>query len=210
MKKLLTALLVSSLLVLPFANAALASYEEASVSPAAQEFLPGDVPAQTDAVESMTPAVHALVLAMLNHDAGRFDLGDSQLVWEGLYNMLSLYGQMDSRSDGQDGELLLPEETVRDYAAALAIDLDKLGEPPAALWDRINYDNVSRSYVVVCGAGDLARIQTDSLGADGGNLTLTGSLVYEVDNEVLVSFQATLQPADSMFGYTLTALSLAG
>ena len=49
-------------------------------------------------MESMSPALHALVLAMLNHDVKHFDLENSSLTWEGLYNMLSLYGQMDTRS----------------------------------------------------------------------------------------------------------------
>lgn len=204
-KKLLTAALITSMLILPVNSAGPVNSPEAS-SPE-QAYLPGDVPAETGAAESMTPALHALVLAMLNHDTSRFDFNNTALTWEGLYNMLSLYGQMDSRALSEQGELLLPEETVLDYAAALDLDASRLGDPPAAIRDRLNYDNVSRSYVVVCGEDNLAQIQVESLTASGDGYMLTGALVYEVENEVLVRFQASLQPRDNMFGFVVSALS---
>ena len=207
-KKILTAALITSLLILPVSSVSPANSAEAS-SPV-QDYLPGDVPAETGAAESMTPALHALVLAMLNHDVTRFDFDNSSLSWEGLYNMLSLYGQMDSRSVMEKGELLLPEETVRDYAAALALDFDRMGNLPAVIRDRLNYDNVSRCYVVVCGEDDLAQVRVDSLRAAAGGYVLTGSLVYQVDGRVLAKFQARLQTCDSMFGYVVTSMSITG
>lgn len=206
-KKILTATLVTSMLILPVSSVAPAGSVEAPASAQTQSYLPGDVPAETDAAESMSPALHALVLAMVNHDVKRFDFNDAALTWEGLYNMLSLYGQMDSRSITEQGELFLPEETVMDYAAVLDVDLDELGAPPASIRDRLNYDNVFRSYVVVCGEDNLAQIQVESLTASSDGYVLTGALVYEVENEVLVRFQATLQPQDNMFGFVVSALS---
>ena len=206
-KKLLTAALITSMLILPVNSAGPANPQGASAPGQVQDYLPGDVPAETDAAESMSPALHALVLAMVNHDVKRFDFGNAALTWEGLYNMLSLYGQMDSRSITEQGELFLPEETVMDYAAVLGVDLDELGAPPASIRDRLNYDNVSRSYVVVCGEDNLAQIQVESLTASGDGYMLTGALVYEVENEVLVRFQASLQPRDNMFGFVVSALS---
>ena len=205
-KKILTAALVTSMLILPVNSAGPANPQGASAPGQVQGYLPGDVPAETDAAESMSPALHALVLAMVNHDVKRFDFGNAALTWEGLYNMLSLYGQMDSRSITEQGELFLPEETVMDYAAVLGVDLDELGAPPASIRDRLNYDNVSRSYVVVCGEDNLAQIQVESLTASGDGYMLTGALVYEVENEVLVRFQASLQPRDNMFGFVVSAL----
>ncbi len=205
-KKILTAALVTSMLILPVSSVGPAGSVEAPASAQTQGYLPGDVPAETDAAESMSPALHALVLAMVNHDVKRFDFGNAALTWEGLYNMLSLYGQMDSRSITEQGELFLPEETVMDYAAVLGVDLDELGAPPASIRDRLNYDNVSRSYVVVCGEDNLAQIQVESLTASGDGYMLTGALVYEVENEVLVRFQASLQPRDNMFGFVVSVL----
>mgnify|MGYP001136826233 CR=1 FL=1 len=201
-KKILTAALVTSMLILPVSSVGPAGSVEAPASVQTQSYLPGDVPAETDAAESMSPALHAMV----NHDVKRFDFNDAALTWEGLYNMLSLYGQMDSRSITEQGELFLPEETVMDYAAVLGVDLDELGAPPASIRDRLNYDNVSRSYVVVCGEDNLAQIQVESLTASSDGYVLTGALVYEVENEVLVRFQASLQPRDNMFGFVVSAL----
>lgn len=209
-KKLAAAALIASMLVLPVNSVGPVPTEGASSPEQGQDYLPGDVPAETDAAESMSPAFHALVLAMLNHDVTRFSFEDHTLTWEGLYNMLSLYGQLDSRSSSDNGELFLPEETVQDYASALKVDVDALPPLPAELRDRINYDNVSRCYVIFRGEDDQARIQVDDACRAGGVLILTGSLVYEVDGQVLTQFQATLQPQDNMFGYAVTSLSLAG
>ncbi len=208
MKKISMALLISLVLLLPAGGSALAGHAEAPAPGEVREFLPGSVPAETGPAESMSPALHALVLACLDQEAVRFDLDDRNLAWEGLYIMLSLYGQMDSRSVTEEGELFLPEETVQDYAAALDLDLEELGEPPAAIRDRLNYDSASRCFVVVCGSDDLARIQVDSAPAPGGGLSLAGALVYEAEDRILARFQAELQPRDNMFGYAITAMDV--
>lgn len=208
MKKISMALLISLVLLLPAGGTALAGHAEAPAPGEVREFLPGSVPAETGPAESMSPALHALVLACLDQEAVRFDLDDRNLAWEGLYIMLSLYGQMDSRSVTEEGELFLPEETVQDYAAALDLDLEELGEPPAAIQDRLDYDSASRCFVVVCGSDDLARIQVDSAPAPGGGLSLAGALVYEAEDQILARFQAELQPRDNMFGYAITAMDV--
>ncbi|NBI11089.1 hypothetical protein D1641_13875 [Colidextribacter sp. OB.20] len=210
MKKFLLTAVIASMLIVPLGNTALAGHEEAPAPVQVQEFLPGDVPAETGAAETMLPAVHGLVLALLNHDARVLDLSDGTLAWEGLYNMLSLYGQLDSRTSSDNGELFLPEETVRDYAAALELDVDSLPPLPAELRDRINYDNVSRCYVLFRGEDDQARLQLDSAVSGQSGLVLTGALIYEVDGQVLTRFQATLQPQDSMFGFSIRALTITG
>lgn len=210
MKKFLLTAVIASMLIVPLGNTALAGHEEAPAPVQVQEFLPGDVPAETGAAETMLPAVHGLVLALLNHDARVLDLSDGTLAWEGLYNMLSLYGQLDSRTSSDNGELFLPEETVRDYAAALELDVDSLPPLPAELRDRINYDNVSRCYVLFRGEDDQARLQLDSAVSGQSGLVLTGALIYEVDGQVLTRFQATLQSQDSMFGFSIRALTITG
>ena len=210
LKKLVTAALITSMLILPVNSVGPAGYEEASLPSQSQDYIPGDLPAQTGAEESMGPVLHAMLLAMLNHDVKDFDLGDSELGWEGLYNMLSLYGQLDSRSDEKNGELFLPEETVRDYAAALDADLEALGDLPAGLRDRMNYDNVSCCYLLVCGEDDQVQVRTDSLRTEGTALVLSGALVDEVEREDLVRFRAVLRPRDNMFGYAVSALSITG
>ena len=210
LKRLLAAALITSMLILPVNSVGPTGQEEASPSAQAQDYLPGDVPAQTGAAESMSPVLHAMLLAMLNHDVSSFDLSDGELAWEGLYNMLSLYGQLDSRCDEKNGELFLPEETVRDYAAALDAGFEALGDLPAGLRDRMNYDNVSRCYLIICGADDQVQIQANSLRVEGTATVFSGALVDEVEGDTLVRFQAVLQPRDNMFGFAVSALSITG
>lgn len=212
LKKLFAAALIAAFLILPVSSAAPVQFEAASYPE--QGYRPGNVPAQTDAAESISPALHALVLAMLNHDVDSLSFDDASLTWEVLYNMLSLYGQLDTRSVTEQGDLLLPEETVLDYAAALACDLTdasgRLGTLPANLRDRLNYDRASGCYTVVCGTDDLSQLRVESLRSSGSGRTITGSLIYQVDGRALARFQADLAPRDNMFGYAVTGVRITG
>lgn len=207
MKKKLLTLMTAALLILPLGTVALANHQEASL-PEDQPFAAGAVPAETGVTESMAPVLHAVVLGMLNHDAAALDLSDPVTAWECLYNMLSLYGQLDSRSEYRGEDLLFPAETVGDYAAALNLDPANLGPLPEELSDRMTYLSGEDSYLVSCGNDSLAEPRMRAARQQDGLLYLSGSLVYLVDGEDLARFQAVLQPQDNMFGYVITGVEL--
>lgn len=209
MKKLLLTAVACALLILPLSGTALADDVEAS-SPASQglDYVPGCVPAQAEASEVMSPALHGVVLAMSNHGADTFDPGDAALAWEAVYNMLSLYGQLDSRTEPDGDWLIFPAEVAQDYAAALDLDLSSLGPLPGDLSDRLTYDRAGGCYHVVCGSNDLAQLQIRDVTSAPGRLQAEGALVYLVDGSDLLSFRAELQSRDTMFGWALTALTI--
>lgn len=212
MKKLLLTAMLAALLALSLAGVAQAQTPEADLPQGAaaeeMEFIHGDVPAETDALDSMTPAIHGAVLAMLHHEQTEFLSSDPVTGWEALYNMLSLYGQMDDRADHTDEELFLPVETVMDFSTALAPGFDALGALPVDLSDRMVYDAASDGYRLICGSDSLAQVNVETSRASAKGLVLTGSLVYLVDGSGLAHFQAVLVPADNLFGYTIAALEL--
>ena len=216
MKKTLLTALAAVMLVVSAQGVILARAQEAVPAQNAQTqamqteegSLPGEVPAQSSAVDSMTPALHAVVLAMLNHEQAVFDSGDPVLGWEALYNMLSLYGQLDERSDYVGEDLVLPVETVMDFSAALVPSFSQLGGLPVDLSDRLAYDEEIDSYLVTCGSDSLAQIQVTQLENQNGTLNVTGALVYLVDGSDLAQFRAVLAPRDNMFGYTIAEMEL--
>lgn len=214
MKKRMMTTMLAALLVLPLGGVAQAQTPEAiqpeqsAVAAETLVYTHGEAPAEINALESMTPAIHGMVLSVLSQESGRFDLTDSVQSWEALYNMLSLYGQMDDRSDYVGEELLLPAEAVVDFSAALTADFSALGELPAELSDRMVYDAQHDGYLLTCGSDDLAQIHLDAVQSSGGSLTVSGALTYLVDGEDLARFEATLQPADNLFGYIITGLEL--
>lgn len=205
MKKVLLTAVIASILILPLANVALADHEQASNQPAV-EYVPGGAPAQTDTLQSMSPAIHGVVLAMLNHGTDTFSPENADLAWESLYNMLSMYGQLDDRATQNNGWLTLPAETVQDYTAALGVTPEQLGALPEALSDRLIYEADNDCYRVACGDEGLIQFQLrDS--ADGG-LSLTGALTDLTDGSVLVTFQVQLQLQDNLFGYMISDVTL--
>ena len=131
MKKRLLSICLTVLLVLSLANAAMAA------SQAENSFIPGHVPAETDALQSVTPPIHALVLCMAEND---LEYSKSDLfTWKCLYYMLSLYGQMDTRAELTDDTLILPAETAADYACALFPNFQGLPKVPTALAGHVAY-----------------------------------------------------------------------
>ena len=209
LKKMLLTLTAAAVLAVSIPFAAMAVNSGETALPAGDEtvFVPGSIPAETGAVESMTHALHAGLLTLLH-------LGDDALTsdagrWETVYNMLSLYGQLDERADSGDGLLTVPAETVLDFSAALPggpVDLNTL---PEELADRMTYLADQDSFRVVCGDDNLAEIRLDRSSVERDKLVLSGSLVYSVDDSVLTGFRAVLRPADNLFGYQIEALTLA-
>jgi hypothetical protein len=205
MKKFLLTLMLAAVLVLPFGSVALQETPEVSL-PEAMDYMPGGVPAQTDALGAMTPAIHAAILATLNQQDASFDGHDALASWECLYNMLSLYGQLDERAVYEDEFLILPAEVAMDFAAALNADFALLGPLPAALSDRMTYNADEDSYRLVCGEDALSETRLDAVMDVGGQLQIQGTLVYLVDNSQLARFQVTLIPKDNLFGYVIAQL----
>ena len=62
MKKRLLSICLIVILVLSLGGAAMAA------SKPENSFIPGRVPAETDAIQSVTPPIHALVLCMVEND----------------------------------------------------------------------------------------------------------------------------------------------
>jgi len=210
MKKLLMTALIAALLVVPLGSVALADdLETSEENLELVEFVPGAVPAAMTPTESVNPAVHATLLAMLNHGAADLDSAEPLLVWESLYNMLSLYGQMDDRSEYQEELLILPAETVMDYAAVLCPGFDVTAPIPEELADRLTYDAASDCFQIVCGSDALAETRFSTAIGEDGLLYLDGSLLYLVDDSELAAFQGVLTPSDNLFGYVVTDLAIA-
>lgn len=179
------------------------------LQPQAEEevFVPGDVPAESGAVDGMIP-INALVLCMLEQDLS-YDETSEVFFWNGLYHMIGLYGQMDSRAEFTDDTLILPTETVEDYAAALYTNYSGLPQLPGELRDRVNYDPQTDSYLLSRGDAGLSETTVKTVKTlTNGEVQVTGALVALEDDSELCAFSATLTENDSMFGYSISALEI--
>ena len=207
MKKLILSLTLISLLTVSLGGVAFAQSQQEPLSEVSVEEVHGNVPAQSDAAQSMYPAIHALVMAMTENHLD-YDPEDPEFLWTSLYYMLSLYGQMDERAELTDDTLILPSEMVRDYAAALYPQVEQLPGIPSPISQRIRYQASDDSYHLARGDEGLAEVvlQTPITLASGA-VILTGQLNALEDGSVLRDFQVTLSPRDSMFGYVITDLT---
>ena len=133
MKKWMIALMMAALLIVPMGGIAYAVGEGAPAAPVAGEFIPGDVPAQSGTMDAMVAPVNALVMCMVEQGLAYNDQ-DDVFLWNSLYYMLSLCGQMDERAELTDDMLILPAETVADYAGALFSNFDGLPALPREMY----------------------------------------------------------------------------
>lgn len=208
MKKLLLTALIAAMMALPLGTVAMADDKPLAESPAELEvYVPGDAPAQ-NSVQFMTPALHAVLLAMGNHDTLSFTTEDPLISWEMLYNLLSMYGQMDDRAV-YDGELMiLPAETVLDFSAALFDSPLSPDTLPEELSDRITYQADCDEYRLYCGSDDLSEVVITNVHDLGDALAVSGKLMFVAEELELASFSATLAVSDNLFGYTLVGLDV--
>ena len=209
MKKLLLTALLAFSLLLPLGTTALA--DDATTIPepeAVPTYISGTAPAQTD-VSSMIPALHGVLLAMENHGSASFATDENLLSWEMLYNLLSMYGQMDSRAFYEEDLLILPAETVMDYSAAILPAPLSPETLPEELSDRMIYDAECDEYRLYCGSDGLSQVVIDEAFEQNGAVSLSGRLVYLAEEETLCSFTAKLVMRDNMFGYALSRLEIA-
>lgn len=208
MKKLLAALM-ATMMLLPLGTIALADDETAAAeSEAVYLYVSGNAPAQTD-VSSMIPALHGVLLAMDNQGVTSFSTEQDALSWEMLYNLLSMYGQMDARACYEDEVLVLPGETVMDYSSALFTSPLSPDALPEEIADRMSYDPEMDEYRLYCGSDELSQVFIDESAESNGVVSVSGRLVYLAEEETLASFTAELSLRDNMFGYTLSRLTVA-
>ncbi len=216
MKKLIPLLLAVSLLVTPMMAKVSADDQTQIDSPdllpqsSAQDmiFPAGSVPADSALLDGIQLPIHALVLSMTEHEQC-YNIQSPDFVWNGLYYALSMYGQADDRAQLTQEALLLPSESVHDFARALFAQLEDLPPIPAQLTDFVSYENTTDTYHL--SLGDFAQTQTQ-LGellpqADGSSI-LDGSLTALEDNTPLCSFRITLLENDTMFGFSILDVSL--
>ena len=208
MKKLLLTALLAFSLLLPLGTTALA--DDATTLPEPETvptYISGTAPAQTD-VSSMIPALHGVLLAMDNHGSSSFTTDEALLSWEMLYNLLSMYGQMDSRAWFEEDVLVLPGEAVLDYSAAILPAPLSPADLPEELSDRMVCDPEFDECRLYCGSDDLSQVVVDECVEHSAGVSLSGRLVYLAEEETLLSFTAELALQDNMFGYALTELTV--
>lgn len=206
MKKLILSLVLLSILITPFGTVAAAEGQQAS--PETTAYTAGNVPAETDVRTAMYPPIHAMVLTMVENDL-EYDADDQVFLWTSLYYMLSLYGEMDDRATLTDDTLLLPLETVMDYASALFPASVSLTALPGELADRMTYRAADDMYLLARGDAGLAAIELGNYRATGfDSYRIDGNFVHPETGTPLFQFQVDLKAQDTMFGYVITDLTI--
>jgi len=211
MKKRIPLLLALCLLVIPMTGTVSADDHDPAFSPepALQTveqditFPAGSVPADSALLDGIQLPIHALALSMLEHE-DTYDTQSPDFVWNALYYALSMYGQADDRAQLTPEALLLPSESVHDFARALFARLESLPSVPPQMADFVPYEAATDTYWFA--PGDFAETQPllgDLTKQPDGSFLLDGSLTALEDNTPLCTFRITLLENDTMFGFSI-------
>lgn len=216
MKKLIPFLLAVCLLATPMA-ANVSADDRTDLPPVSiaddmtipeAAFSDGSVPAQAELTEGIFPPLHALVLALYEHELS-YDIHSAPFVWTALYYTLGLYGEFDDRAELTNEALLLPSEAIQDFARALFADLDELPALPAELADFVCYDSTTDIYSLSLGDFAQTQLRPGTLIAQAdGSYILESALTSLEDSSTLCSFRVTLLENESMFGFSVAEISL--
>jgi len=171
-------------------------------------FPAGSVPAQSERLDGIGLPLHALVLAMWEHEL-TYDIQSAPFVWNALYYALSLYGEADDRAQLTEEALLLPSEAVHDFARAMFANLAELPPLPSEMDGFVRYESSSDTYRLALGDFAQTQLRLGALTAQAdGSFTSDGSLLAPEDDTPLCSFRVTLQENDTMFGFSIADVSL--
>ena len=216
MKKLIPLLLALCLLISPMMAKVSADNQTQTSSPdllpqasaADMVFPAGSVPADSALLDGIQLPIHALVLSMTEHEQ-YYDIQSPDFVWNGLYYALSMYGLADDRAQLTQDALLLPSESVHDFARALFAQLEYLPPIPAQLTAFVSYEAATDTYRLSLGDFALTQPQLGTLTpqADGSSI-LEGALTALEDGTPLCLFRITLLENDTMFGFSILDVSL--
>ena len=211
MKKLIAGLLAVCLLTALMAATASADdhsmnqeiilTEEATIPDVT--FPAGSVPAEAEWTDGIRLPVHALTVSMWEHDL-TYDTSSAPFVWNSLYYVLSLYGEMDDRAQLTQDALLLPSEVVNDFARALFSGLEQLPALPPESDGFVRYDAAADTYHLSLGDFALTQMVLNPLTAQSdGTFTAEGTLLALEDDSPLCSFHITLVENDTRFGFSI-------
>ena len=171
-------------------------------------FPAGSVPAESGRTDGIQLPIHALVLAMWEHEL-TYDTRSAPFVWNSLYYALSLYGEADDRAQLTQDALLLPSEAVNDFSRALFADLAQLPPLPADCGSFIRYEETSDTYHLSLGDFALTQLQFGPLNTQpDGTFLAEGTLSALDDGTPLCFFRASLLENDTMFGFSVMEISL--
>lgn len=172
------------------------------------DYTPGSVPADSAPLDAILLPVNALVLSMVEQGM-TYDDGSDEFVWNVLYYMLSLYGQVDSRVELVEDTLILPAETAQDYLAALFSGRSDLPALPESLTDRVVYDPENDQFLLARGDFGLAESRLGPVERAADGTCLVGGTLTALDTEeVLCTFRAVLAENDTMFGFSILDLTI--
>ena len=209
MKKWMIALMMAALLIVPMGGIAYAVGEGAPAAPVAGEFIPGDVPAQSGTMDAMVAPcqrpgdVHGGTGPGLQRPGMTCSCGTACTICS------SLCGQMDERAELTDDMLILPAETVADYAGALFSNFDGLPALPREMNGRVSYDWQNDTFRLARGDAGLTETRLGEITElGGGRVQVAGALVSLEDESVLCSFTVDLVRNNSMFGYAISGLDI--
>lgn len=139
MKKWMIALMMAALLIVPMGGIAYARRRGSARRPGCRGIHTRRRARPERHMDAMVAPVNALVMCMVEQGLAYNDQ-DDVFLWNSLYYMLSLCGQMDERAELTDDMLILPAETVADYAGALFSNFDGLPALPREMNGRVSYD----------------------------------------------------------------------
>lgn len=171
-------------------------------------FPAGSVPADSALLDGIQLPIHALVLSMTEHEQC-YDVNSPDFVWTALYYALSMYGEADDRAQLTHEALLLPSESVHDFARALFAKLKTLPPIPTQLADFVSCENSTDTYWLSLGDFAQTQLQSGELTPQAdGSFLLTGTLTALEDAAPLCTFTVTLLENDTMFGFSVADVSL--
>ncbi len=166
-----------------------------------------DIP-MTDPLSAMSPAINALVMAMVEQDLV-YDSTDPTFFWTAVFYTIGINETADFRVIDQGDSLWIPQEMVQDTVFALFGLNTTLPSIPNSMEHLVSYDKELYGYHWAYGDASLTECQfQEPTPLGNGVYEITGEFVSLPDDQSICSFTCTLIETDSIFAYYIQDIVL--
>ena len=149
-------------------------------------------------MEKMMPVFDSLMRCMTEQKMS-YDPTNHDFIWSSIFYLAGGYGELDSSSSIQDGELVMSKKAVTVFAKALFEEIDSLPDIPQKEKNMVRYDKDTKKYYFQLGDIGLSEtkvIQCEA-GEKEGSYVVYAELLDPIQHTKIKLYKFIVKPLDN-------------
>lgn len=213
--KTVSVLMLSAVMMMGFSSCSKSTASEPAKNEKVNETNEDQSVEVPENLQSMFEPADALLMCMVESNSS-YNPTDPEFFWNAIYDFAGLYGSKHSLSKTTDTALVMPRQTVQEFAIALFSDYDDLLELPESCSDRIKYDAETDTYSFGLGDRGASKSEITCFTDNGdGSYSIDVALIGLDDNKIIssgkfkiVSNEYASSISDPLYNFSISGVDI--